>query len=227
MTISERLLRLRRAPKPRAIIFDLDGTLIDSRVDIARACNDALMAMGREPLPVEEVSTFVGDGARMLVARALRAEPHAPEVEVGLGHFRVSYEARPVVDTRLLPGVEACFECFSGLPVALATNKPRRATELVLAGLGIASRFVAVAAGGDGPLKPDPALLEKVLGEMRLAAKDVWMVGDSPQDVGAGRAVGCTTIGVYGFVERDRLAGAAPDVLLDSLEELPPIYREL
>jgi phosphoglycolate phosphatase len=107
------------------------------------------------------------------------------------------------------------------VPIALATNKPRTTTLLVLEALGLLPRFAAIAAGGDGPLKPDPASIHAVLTAMSAQPADTWVVGDGPQDVGAGKAAGCATIGVLdGFVDPARLRAAEPDVIVASLHEL-------
>jgi 2-phosphoglycolate phosphatase len=216
--------------KPRAIVFDLDGTLIESRGDIAAACNHALEASGRAALPVEIVRTYVGDGARMLVARAFGlspdADPDADEVSRALAHFHAYYQAHPVKYTHLLPGASEVLAALdaAGIAVALATNKPRKTTLLVLDALGLTSRFGAIAAGGDGPLKPHPFAVELVLRQLGIDPRDAWMVGDGPQDVGAGKAAGTTTIGVLeGFVEPARLRDAKPDLVLATLHELLPL----
>ncbi len=213
-------------PRPRAVVFDLDGTLIESRGDIAAACNHALEACGRPAQPIELVRTYVGDGARMLVARAFGLSPDAPDVDQGLAFFHAYYQANPVKYTHLLPGASEALDALAaaGIAVALATNKPRATTLLVLDGLGLAPRFGAIAAGGDGPLKPHPFVLELVLRQLGVAPRDAWMVGDGPQDIGAGKAAGTVTIGVLeGFVDPARLREAKPDVLLATLHELLPL----
>jgi phosphoglycolate phosphatase len=206
--------------RPRAAVFDLDGTLVDSVADIAAAVNHALAAEGRGALPVDAVRRFVGDGARLLVARAFAMAPD--QVERPLARFHEHYLAHPCDRTTLMPGAIAALDALAGARVALVTNKPRGSTLLVLGALGIAERFAAIYAGGDGPLKPDPASIRAVLGEVPAAS--AWVIGDGAQDVGAGRAAGCVTVGVLGgYGDVERLRASAPDVLLASLEELPAL----
>jgi phosphoglycolate phosphatase len=211
-----------------AVVFDLDGTLIESRGDIAAACNHALEACGRSALPIEIIRTYVGDGARMLIARAFELSPEAPEVDRALEDFHAYYQANPVKYTHLLPGVAEVLAALgaAAIPMAVATNKPRKTTLLVLDALALTPRFSAVAAGGDGPLKPHPFIVEAVLAQLGVEPRDAWMVGDGPQDVGAGRAAGTATIGVLeGFVDPARLREAKPDLLLASMHELLPLLR--
>jgi phosphoglycolate phosphatase len=206
--------------RPEAAIFDLDGTLVDSAGDIAAAVNHALEAEGRTRLPVAAVRRLVGDGARMLVARAFAQPPEA--VDRPLAIFHAYYTAHPCEETALMPGALAALDALAGARLALVTNKPRDATLPVLEALGLAPRFAAIYAGGDGPLKPDPTAIRAVLGG--VAPGRAWVIGDGPQDVAAGRAAGCFTVAVLGgYGDEARLRAAAPDVVLASLAELPEL----
>jgi phosphoglycolate phosphatase len=211
-------------PRPSAVVFDLDGTLIDSREDIAAACNDALTRVDRAPLDVELVASFVGDGARALVTRALAVSTGAPDaalIERALATFHTYYEAHPAVHTTVMPGARELLDALADRPVALVTNKPRGATLAVLAALGLAERFAIVRTGSDGPLKPDPRPVLDALAWMRVPPRDTWMVGDGVQDIRAGRGAGCHTIGVRGGIQGDaRLVESEPDLLVNSLGEL-------
>ena len=171
---------------PLGLCLDLDGTLVDSRSDIAAACNHALQALGRSPLPEAIVAGFVGDGARKLLSRALRTDQE-PLLGEALLLFEAFYAAHPADHTTLLPGARELLE-RSPVPLALVTNKPRLATEQILEALGIRGFFRDIAAGGDAPLKPRPDLVQRALGGLGLEASNTWMVGDGPQDMGAGRA---------------------------------------
>lgn len=200
--------------RPAALVFDLDGTLVDSRRDIAEALNGTLVAHGRAPLPYERIMPLVGDGARALVARAFGKD----DVDREVATFRELYARRPCAHTTLLPGArEMLARC---IPCAIVTNKPADITRLVLRGLGIEASFGAVYGGGDGPLKPSPEGVLSVLRQLGVDPRDAWVVGDGPQDVAAGKAAGCLTVGVPGIAARDVLLAAKPDVVVESLHEL-------
>jgi phosphoglycolate phosphatase len=170
---------------------------------------------------MEAVIPLIGDGARLLVERALRCdgtEPDAPLVDRTLAIFGERYAERPVVNTTLLPGAREALSL--GLPAALVTNKPRAVTLLVLESLGISASFGAIYAGGDGPLKPAPDGLLAVAAQLGVAPSDAWMIGDGPQDVLAGRAAGTFTIAVPGIAERGRVLAAGPDLVVGSLHDV-------
>lgn len=213
----------RRLRSPKALVFDLDGTLVDSREDIANALNEVLLDRGYPALPLAEVLPLVGDGARALVERGLMrakrtaAPPAAATVDDAVATFVQLYAERPCERTRLL---HFALEALALAPSAVVTNKPRTITDLVLASLGITERVLAVYGGGDGPLKPAPDGVLAVLASMGVAPADAWMIGDGPQDVLAGRAAGCVTVGVVGIAEQDRLLGAGPDVVIEDLASL-------
>lgn len=214
-------------PAPSALLFDLDGTLVDSRRDIADACNAARVAHGLAALSLEAIMPMVGDGARALVARAFDAAPDSAVVDAALATFRASYLASPAANTVLLPGVREVLDVAKALrlPCAVVTNKPHDVTTLVLEALGIDLFFTAIWGGGDGPLKPAPAGVLDVLARLGVAPGDAWMIGDGPQDIGAGKAAGCFTIGVPGIAERERLVASGPDLLCESLVELGEVVR--
>jgi phosphoglycolate phosphatase len=212
---------------PRALLFDLDGTLVDSRRDIADACNAALVTHGRPQLPIEAILPMIGDGARALVARALEAcatseAPSEALVDEVLATFKARYLAHPCVHSVVLPGAREVLDEArrDGLPCALVTNKPRDVTLALLDALGIAGAFASVWGGGDGPLKPAPDSVLAMIARLGVAASDTWMIGDGPQDVGAGKAAGCFTVAVPGIAERDRLLDSGPDLVCESLHDL-------
>jgi phosphoglycolate phosphatase len=210
--------------RPRALLFDLDGTLVDSRRDIGAACNAALVAHGRPELPIEAILPMVGDGARVLVTRALSSfeAPSDAVIDAVLTTFKAHYLAHPCVHSVLLPGArEVLDEARSGgILCALVTNKPRDVTLALLDAIGIAGAFAAVWGGGDGPLKPAPDSVRATIARLDVAAPDAWMIGDGPQDIGAGKAAGCFTVAVPGIADREQLLASGPDLVCDSLHDL-------
>jgi 2-phosphoglycolate phosphatase len=207
------------------IVFDLDGTLIDSRLDIAHAANHALMKSGRAALSVDEISGYVGDGARLLLARAARVEPDAAELEPLLQAFLDYYAAHATDHTELLPGAHEALSALAHLPLALCTNKPRSTTNAVLANLRFPAEFKVVVAGDDLPKnKPDPLPLQHIARKLGLSTAQLVMVGDGPQDILCAKAAGSHSVGVEGGIQaRERIIAAKPDVLLLSLADLPAL----
>jgi phosphoglycolate phosphatase len=173
------------------VIFDLDGTLIDSRADLALAVNLTRADLGLAPLPEGEVVGYVGEGVRTLLARAL---PECPrELERALLLNQRHYRAHLLDRTVLYPGVGAALERLGqrGFMLMVVTNKPREFTDLILEGLGIGRLMAAVVGGGDCPrLKPDPQPLLLALERTGCAAAGSWMAGDHFTDLEAGRRAG-------------------------------------
>jgi HAD superfamily hydrolase (TIGR01509 family) len=204
----------------RALVFDLDGTLVDSRADIAAALNAVLS----RPLAPSEILPMIGDGSRALVERGL-ARTGAPvgdaDVDAALAAFTRAYARAPTRRTTLLPGAREALAL--GLPQSLVTNKPRVVTDLVLSSLGIASSFVAIYGGGDGPLKPSPAGVLAVVRAMGVAPSDAWVIGDGPQDIAAGRAAGAFTVALRApesIADGARVLAEKPDLVVASLAAL-------
>ncbi|HKO46973.1 MAG TPA: HAD-IA family hydrolase [Polyangiaceae bacterium] len=205
------------------IVFDLDGTLIDSRLDIAGSANHALAAHGFGTLSVDEISTYVGDGARLLLARAARLDPNAPALDALLATFVAYYAAHPTDHTQLLPGAHEALAQLSHLPLALCTNKPRSIADRVLANLRLPVTFQVVVGGGDLPRhKPDPLPLQYIAEKLGRSTAELVMVGDGAQDIACAKAAGAHSVGLEGGIQgRELLLASEPDVLLKSLFELP------
>ena len=210
---------------PRAIVFDLDGTLFDTSVDIVQAMNYAFSSTGRTPLEPAAFLQFVGDGARLLCAGAAGLPEDAPEVDTLVEAYVRYYVAHPLDHTRFMPGTRSALEQLKHYQCAICTNKPRAATEAVLNKLELADRFVTIVAGGDMPeKKPNPKPVLEIAARLGLAPAQLVVVGDGPQDVEAGRGAGARTVGIIGtIVSEERLRAAGPDVLLDSMDELPSV----
>ena len=173
----------------RLVIWDLDGTLVDSRRDIATAANGALQAIGRQVLPLETVASYVGDGIGTLIERLT---PGGDERERAAcrAQFERIYAAVCCVQTTVFPGITEVLKAFAaaGHLQAVATNKAIAYTLPILEACGIQGYFAAVR-GGDGPRKPDPWQLLDIGRELGRAPD--WMIGDHHTDLRAGRAAGC------------------------------------
>jgi phosphoglycolate phosphatase len=204
-----------------AFLFDLDGTLIDSRRSIAAACNHALAGAGMAALSEATIATFVGDGARNLIAKASGLAAESPGLDAMLAEFVRFYASHPIEGTTWMPGAREALDALAGGPLGLVTNKARAVTEPILHALGIADRFGVVVAGGDGPLKPDPRPIWSAVTALGCSPGSTWVVGDAVQDVRAGKAAGCRTAAVLGgFQTEDRLRAEYPDLVVASLVEL-------
>lgn len=188
----------------RHFVFDLDGTLIDSRQDLADAANAMLATYGAPPLPADDVVAMVGEGARTLVARVLRRASREADVDLdeALGRFLTAYDDCLVATTRPYDGVGALLARLHGVAhVSVLTNKPQRATDRVLQALGLAVH-VHSAIGGDTPLgrKPEARGLASLIAQSGIAPAATLMVGDSWVDVATARAAGIDACLVsYGF----------------------------
>jgi len=215
--------------KVSGVVFDLDGTLVDSRRDIAESANHALERAGLSRLGHQELESYVGDGAALLMARAARLDVKDPRITQIVADFLDYYAANPIAHTELMPGARAALDGLSGYPLGVCTNKPRRTTMAVLQGLKLDARFRGIVAGDDLPQrKPDPAMVHETARRMGVLSREVVMVGDGPQDVLAGRAAGAYTVGVRGGIQAyDRLQASGPDVIIDSLAELPDVIGGL
>jgi phosphoglycolate phosphatase len=211
------------APEARLVVFDLDGTLIDSARDLATAVNRALqhVAPATAVLPDDVVRTFVGNGARVLIARSLARAGLSVPVEDVLPVFLEAYASCLLDTTRLYPGAEEALERLRGRRLAVLTNKPGDMSRAILGGLGVRDRFSRIVGGGDVPgKKPDPAGLLRLTAEAGVDPSAALMVGDSAIDVRTGRAAGVPTAGVtYGF-DAASFRDDPPDLLVDSLGEL-------
>jgi phosphoglycolate phosphatase len=213
----------------QALLFDLDGTLVDSVPDLAAAVNGVLAELGRPPLGLPQVTSMVGDGTSALVERALAASG-AGDTPLRAAHdrFLALYEADPTRLTRPYPGVPAVLEelAAAGWRLGICTNKPERATRTVLAGLDLA-RFFAVVLGGDsGPTrKPDPGPLRAALGRLGSEPGNAAMIGDHRNDVAAAQAAAMpVAFARYGYGAAT-LAGLTPDAVIDRFAELPQALR--
>jgi phosphoglycolate phosphatase len=206
----------------RVLIFDLDGTLIDSKVDLANSINAMLQHMGRRQLPHQTIYSFVGNGAPVLVRRALGEGATDDEAKDGLGFFLSYYRTHMLDNTVTYPGVREGLKLLEKLPMAVLTNKPVRFSQAILDGLGLAPFFRFVYGGNSFERKkPDPMGVEVLLRELAAAPREAMMVGDSEVDVRTARNAGIWACGVSYGLGTEGMSIHPPDLMLDSLTELP------
>jgi phosphoglycolate phosphatase len=207
-------------------IFDLDGTLIDSKADIACGLNIALARMNIQSLPIPKVAEFIGDGLQKLVERALREttgrKPETEQMQECIALFSEEYGLHLLDQTKLFPCVVETLDQLSWAKFAVLSNKPEGFSRRILDGLKIASRFQTIL-GGDSTdaRKPDPAGVLRAMELCEAVPSETMMVGDSPVDIEAGKAAGTYTCGVAGgFRSKEQLEAAGCDLLVHNLIEL-------
>jgi phosphoglycolate phosphatase len=212
------------------IVFDFDGTLVDSAPGLADSANMVLEEHGHAPITVEDAQSFIGDGMAVFMDRAVAKDGTAlngADRDRYVARFREIYAKLDAERTVLYPGALETLEHFTaaGLKMGLCTNKPYDATVPILSALGIDRHLGAVFGGDtlDGIRKPDPRHVLAVLDALGASPADAVMVGDSPNDVKAGQAAGLQVYAVtYGY-SLGPVEALGADVLIDSLTELPGI----
>src|SRR5215469_13239378 len=229
------MIRTHRAFDPHSIklvIFDLDGTLIDSRLDLVHSVNAALRHIGHAELPDEVIASYVGDGAPVLIQRALGGEKiEEAVVRKGLEFFLSYYREHKLDHTTVYTGVSEALASIqkstNGSPrkLAVLTNKPVIPSKAIVEALGLAPYFMQVYGGNSfQSKKPDPEGARKLLEETRVRPEQAVIVGDSHTDIETGHNAGMWTIGVtYGFAPHT-LQDAAPDVVVDHPHELARLF---
>jgi phosphoglycolate phosphatase len=187
-------------------VFDLDGTLVDSREDLFRAVEHALSELGLPPRTREEVVSYVGDGAVALVSRAIAPREHL--LESALALWREHYSRHLLDHTRLYPGIAAVVGS-ARIPLAVHTNKPGPMARRILDGLGVLGRFSVVVGGDEAARKPDPSGLLGICARLGVAPGDAVLVGDSVVDHTTAVAAGVRFVPVsWGFVPLATLSAA-------------------
>ncbi|WP_432697935.1 phosphoglycolate phosphatase [Marinobacterium sp. YM272] len=216
---------------PAAVLFDLDGTLVDSVPDLARAVDQMLEALGRAPAGIDAVRQWVGNGADTLVKRALSGsvevqldEENEELFPVARELFFGAYAQANGRTSQVYPGVAELLEHYrhQGVPMAVVTNKPGSFTGPLLEQLGLAAYFSVVVAGDTlAEKKPSAAPLLYACDRLQAAADKALMIGDSSVDVAAARGAGCPVICVsYGYNKGAPIESAGADRVIDSLAEL-------
>jgi phosphoglycolate phosphatase len=208
----------------RALIFDLDGTLIDSQRDLILSVNAMLHELGREQLHEDTISAYIGRGAPQLIGQALGENASEEERQHALKFFLGYYEDHKMDSTCAYPGVPEALEQLAGFPMAILTNKPVRISRRILEALGLAKYFRAVYGGNSfATKKPEPLGAQTILREFCAAPGEAILIGDSEVDVQTARNAGTFAAAVnYGFGTHDRAAHPA-DVYLDRLADLVPL----
>ena len=208
------------------LVFDLDGTLVDSELDLANSVNATLEKIGRKPLSVERIASYIGQGVVVLITRALGADSTPELVEQATEIFLKHYRRHMLDNTATYPGVREALAELGERKLAVLTNKPVNFSREMLAGLGLAERFLRIYGGNSFETKkPDPFGLHRLMEETGTPASQTLMIGDSVSDVLAGRNAGAWTCGVnYGF-GAPTLDEAPPDIRIDDLRELPKLLN--
>jgi phosphoglycolate phosphatase len=229
------VIRTRRIFDPHSIqlvIFDLDGTLIDSRLDLVHSVNAALRHIGRPELPDDVIASYVGDGAPILIQRALGGESvDESVVRKGLEFFLTYYREHKLDHTTVYEGVKDTLASLqrssngASRKLAVLSNKPVGPSRAIVEALGLQPFFVQIYGGNSfATKKPDPEGVRKLLEENSTRPEEAVIVGDSHVDIETGKNADLWTIGVsYGFAPHT-LDGAAPDVLLDTPRELGELF---
>jgi len=208
---------------PQLLIFDLDGTLIDSRADLATAVNLMRRHFTLPPLPLDTITAFVGNGVRALVTRALQGT--GVDVDEAMRVQGPLYRAHLVDETVLYPGVFDILHRLhqAGHRLAIATNKPVDACEVILTHFRIRPLFDKVLGGGSTPnLKPHPGAVETIMAGTGFGAADTWMIGDNDTDLECARRAGARSV-FCAFGIGDRRA-ETPTVTIQTFDELAGLF---
>ena len=224
------------AEQIRLLIFDLDGTLIDSQLDLAHAVNAMLRHFGRQELSQAAIANYIGDGAPMLVRRALGDPDDSRYMHEALDFFLQYYREHKLDNTTLYPGIREALEAVrwaenSGSRLerkfAVLSNKPVRPSAQILEGLGLRDMFVQVYGGNSfATKKPDPMGANAILQETGMRPEQAIIIGDSEIDVITARNAGTWSCGVnYGF-RPDTLKVVPPDVVIDAPRELALVFNQ-
>ncbi|MCH7677884.1 HAD-IA family hydrolase [candidate division KSB1 bacterium] len=208
------------------LIFDLDGTLVDTRRDLANSVNFALNALNLPALQIEEVMSYVGDGLKKLLDRSLPKDGLENIGEV-IDIFREHYREHCLDFSGFYPDVVNILNYFQDKKMTVVSNKPEEFTRLILEGLRIADFFEIILGGDSLPLmKPDPGPILHILDKLNASNEKTAIVGDGTTDIEAGKAANILTCAVtYGLKEKEVLLKMEPDFMIDDIVELKRIFE--
>jgi 2-phosphoglycolate phosphatase len=223
--INKRFIKSLGFKRPlRAILFDLDGTLVDSFADIANAANHVRSGLGMMPLSISEVKVHVGHGARHLVAGVTDLAPDSHELDVQYSRLLSYYERHPASHAVTFPNAEELLQALRQAHISLAvcTNKPHRVTVPLLERLNLLSTFASVLGEQPGlPPKPDPEMVFQTCQKLRVSPSEALFVGDSPVDIATARRAGMPVIALtHGVHRREELLACSPDLALPDFAAL-------
>jgi phosphoglycolate phosphatase len=205
------------------LIFDLDGTLIDSKQDLVQAVNAARRRMHLAPLDDETVASYVGNGAPVLIRRAMGPEATEEQCREALDYFYEFYRDHMLDHTRLYPGVREALDELQAADTAMAvlTNKPVRFSKGIIEGLGVAGHFFQVYGGNSfEQKKPHPVGIEALMAEAGIPAAETVMIGDSAVDIQTARNAGIRAVGVTWGLQPESLEQVPPDYVIRDMREL-------
>ncbi len=214
----------------RLLVFDLDGTLVDSRLDLTNSVNAMLRHYGRPELPCELISTYIGDGAPMLVRRALGDPDDQKFVEEALLFFLAYYREHKLDNTYVYEGVKESLHAIcqtrnGEVRMAVLSNKPVNPSRAIVDALGLGEFFFQIYGGNSFPTKkPDPEGALLLLKEAGMKADEAVMIGDSANDVMTARNAGMYSVGLGYGLSPASLEKVPPDVLLDRPDELGELF---
>jgi phosphoglycolate phosphatase len=207
------------------LIFDLDGTLIESKWDIAESVNFTLAELGLPLRPLEEIFGFVGDGVKKLLRLAV-GQGNQARFEEALKVFRGHYLDHCLDRTTFYPGIDTMLRHFAHKQKAIATNKSIDYTRVIMNGLG-PHHFVYMVGGDNGfGLKPEPGMLLHIVEKLNVPKERAVLVGDSTNDINGGHNAGLRVCAVgYGMGNREKMAACQPDWFIERPEELMEIFQ--
>jgi phosphoglycolate phosphatase len=216
--------------KIRLLIFDLDGTLVDSRLDLANSVNAMLHHFGKALLPNEVIASYIGDGAPMLVRRSLGDPDDESYVQRALEFFLLYYREHKLDNTYVYPGIKESLDSIRSsrngqIKMCVLSNKPVVPSRAIVEALGLGSYFFQVYGGNSfHTKKPDPAGVQALLEESGAQPEQTVIIGDSDVDVVTARNAGTYSVGVnYGFAPHT-FVDAPPDVIVETPEELGHLF---